>query len=73
MNLKVFNGSEKEPEVMLSLREIESGVYVSIVDENGNTLNNLCRFMENWTLRLMTSVSERFGFKLDEEGKIVLD
>ena len=73
MKLKVFKGIDKEQKVTLSIKESDSGLYVVIVNENGDTLNHLCQFMDTGTLRLITDVDKRFGFSLDRLGRINIE
>ncbi len=73
MRLKVFKGVDKEQKVTLSLQESDSGIYVVIVAENGDTLNHLCQFMNTGTLRLISAVDPRFGFSLDSAGCINIE
>lgn len=73
MKLEIYDESKKkEEQYFLRLARYCGRVFVVMVDENGERHDILMRFDDDGVIRLFKSVSEKYGFKLDEEGRIVI-
>ena len=72
MAFKIYEETKKTPEVLLKLVAVSSGIKVVVVDGNGvqEMCGNLICFNNDGTIERVCSVGDRFGFKLDGEGRI---
>ena len=63
---------ESEQEVYFKLVERGKSVLLQVVDENGKFCVNghILEITEDGELWIFSGVKEKFGFKLDKEGKI---
>jgi hypothetical protein len=65
---------EEQKPTLLELEETAYGCYLNAVDENGKLLprGRILLIKEDGTIKLCREVSEKLGFKLDNQRQVVI-
>jgi hypothetical protein len=69
---RVFDDKEAEPITYLKLVQDHDNVKLIAVDDDGTIVSNILSFTKNGYLYLNACVRQDLGFKLDNDGRLII-
>lgn len=74
MKLKIYKKEENKAIKVKLQQDVKGNITLSVVDDEGNTkaYGYLLKITNKGTLQLFKSISKKFGFQLDNQGRIVI-
>ena len=72
MIIKSYTGDGSEKQILIQVKDRGHGIMLSAVDQTGFVISHLLEIREDGQVYMCGSVNNRLGFKLDNQGCILI-